>query len=185
MLLKPNLDWPQNRNISLPTVLAEISIEQTFLYVSFMVEEPLDCFRSEVKEDNGRSWEDSCVEIFLQNPTNPKEYFNFETTCRGFLLAAHGESRENRAVLLQSEINSIKRIKQTASIAGNLVCWGMEIEIPSRIFGLDSFEGKILRGNLYKCADLAKTPHYLSAFPINTEKPDFHRPEFFQELTHL
>ena len=31
-------------------------------------------------------------------------------------------------------------------------------------------------------ADKAKTPHYLSAFPIETEKPDFHRPEFFNFL---
>lgn len=131
MLLKPNLDWPQNRNISLPTVLAEISIEQTFLYVSFMVEEPLDCFRSEVKEDNGRSWEDSCVEIFLQNPANSKEYFNFETTCRGFLLAAHGESRENRTVLSQSEINSIKRIKQQQVLPGTLSAgaWKLKFQL--------------------------------------------------------
>jgi hypothetical protein len=45
-----------------------------------------------------------------------------------------------------------------------------------------TFEGVTLRGNLYKCADKSKTPHYLSAFPIETEKPDFHRPEFFQEF---
>jgi hypothetical protein len=45
-----------------------------------------------------------------------------------------------------------------------------------------TFEGLTLRGNLYKCADKSKTPHYLSAFPVETEKPDFHRPEFFHEF---
>ena len=54
--------------------------------------------------------------------------------------------------------------------------------IPPEIFDMKSFEGVALEGNLYKCADKAKTPHYLSAFPIDTEKPDFHRPEFFQVL---
>ena len=80
------------------------------------------------------------------------------------------------------ELVTITRVKQLASVAGNLICWGMTIVIPPEIFGLDSFQGVTLEGNLYKCADKAKTPHYLSAFPINTEKPDFHRPEFFQVL---
>lgn len=176
------MNWTANQNVDLPSVLAETEISIDFFTVSFTVEEPSDCFRAEVKEDNGRSWEDSCVEIFLQNPANSAEYFNFETTCRGYLLAAKGPDRNNRTTLSEAEIKSVIRTKQLASIAGNLVCWGMTVQIPASIFGLKSFEGKILKGNLYKCADKAKTPHYLSAFEIETEKPDFHRPEFFKEF---
>lgn len=176
------MDWLKNQGIQLPTVLAEVNISAEYFEVNFTVEEPDKCFRAEVREDNGHSWEDSCVEIFLQNPTNPSEYFNFETTCRGFLLAAHGPDRNNRQVLSQETLNKVIRTKQVASVAGNLICWGMTVQIPASIFGLSSFEGATLRGNLYKCADKAETPHYLSAFPINTEKPDFHRPEFFQEF---
>lgn len=182
MILNANLNWVQNQNKQLPTVMADIAIDKDYLTVNFSVEEPTDCFRAEVTADNDRSWEDSCVEIFLQNPAKPEEYFNFETTSRGFLLAAHGPNRNNRQVLDPSEIAKVLRTKQLASVAGNLICWGMTVEIPASIFGLASFDGLVLRGNLYKCADKAKTPHYLSAFPINTEKPDFHRPEFFQEF---
>ena len=182
MLLRPNMNWSANQNIDLPSVLAETEISPDFFTVTFTVEEPSDCFRAEVKEDNGRSWEDSCVEIFLQNPANPGEYFNFETTCRGYLLAAKGPDRNNRAILPDAEIKSVIRTKQLASIAGNLVCWGMTVQIPASIFGIKSFEGVTLKGNLYKCADKAKTPHYLSAFEIGTEKPDFHRPELFREF---
>ena len=182
MLLKPNMNWIQNQGIALPTVLAEADLSPEFLTVHFSVEEPSDCFRAEVKEDNGSSWEDSCVEIFLQNPTNPAEYFNFETTSRGYLLAARGPDRSNRTKLSQAEIDSVVRTKQLASVAGNLVCWGMSIQIPASLLGIKSFEGVTLKGDLYKCADKAKTPHYLSAFPVETEKPDFHRPEFFLQF---
>lgn len=182
MLLKPNMHWDANKIQALPTVMANVSVEQNLVQVDFVVEEPMDCFRAEVTEDGGRCWEDSCVEIFIENPANPSEYFNFETTSRGYLLAAHGPDREHRTVLLPEQLTLIERVKQIASIVGDFVCWGMSIRIPAALFGLTSFEGVQLRGNLYKCADKAKTPHYLSAFPIETEKPDFHRPEFFQEL---
>lgn len=182
MILSANLNWVPNQGKVLPSVLAEVEISDLYFSVSFTVEEPESCFRAEVSEDNGRSWEDSCVEIFLQNPAKPEEYFNFETTSRGYLLAAHGPDRNNREVLSQDDIDKVIRTKQVASVAGNLICWGMTVQIPASLFGLNSFEGCVLRGNLYKCGDKSTTPHYLSAFPIETEKPDFHRPEFFQEF---
>lgn len=182
MLLKPNLSWPQNQNIALPTVQALPYIDGDYLRVDFTVEEPLKCFRAEVLEDNGNSWEDSCVEIFLKNPQNPGEYFNFEITSRGFVLAARGENRENRTKLNSVQLESVLRQKQVASVIGDFICWGMSILIPPSIFELTSFQGIALEGNIYKCGDKAETPHYLSAFPIDTPKPDFHRPEFFRNL---
>ena len=182
MLLKPNMNWAANQGIALPTVMANITASNEFLQVDFSVEEPIDCFRAEVMEDCGRSWEDSCIEIFLQNPANPAEYYNFETTSRGYLLAARGTDRNNRTDLDSAQLAQVQRSKQLASVIGDFVCWGMSVRIPASLFGLTSFEGVQLRGNLYKCADKAKTPHYLSAFPIETEKPDFHRPEFFDIL---
>lgn len=182
MLLKPNMNWAANQGIALPTVMANITASNEFLQVDFSVEEPIDCFRAEVMEDGGHSWEDSCIEIFLQNPANPAEYYNFETTSRGYLLAARGTDRNNRTDLDSAQLAQVQRSKQLASVIGDFVCWGMSVRIPASLFGLTSFEGVQLRGNLYKCADKAKTPHYLSAFPIETEKPDFHRPEFFDIL---
>ena len=182
MLLKPNMNWEKNCGIALPTVMANVFPDGEFLQVEFFVEEPTDCFRAEVMEDGGHSWEDSCVEIFIENPANPAEYFNFETTSRGFILAAHGPDRENRTVLDSAQLAKIQRAKQLASVIGDFISWNVSIRIPASLFGLTSFVGVQLRGNLYKCADKAKTPHYLSAFPIETEKPDFHRPEFFDNL---
>lgn len=182
MLLKPNMNWDANKGISIPAVVANISRTDKLIQVDFSVEEPSSCFRAEVMEDGGHSWEDSCVEIFLQNPANESEYFNFEITSRGFLLAARGTGRENRTLLNPDELSTIVRAKRVASVVGEFISWGMSVGIPASVFGLSSFEGITIKGNIYKCADKAKTPHYLSAFPIDTEKPDFHRPEFFQTL---
>ena len=181
MLLKPNMKWTANQGIIHPMVNAEFVFTSQAFIVKFSVEEPVDCYRAAVQEDNGRSWEDSCVEVFLQNPANPAEYFNFETTSRGFVLAARGTGRENRQTLPLDEIAKIKRTMTAPSIQDDTIGWSMSIEIPAEIFGIKEFK-ESLRGNLYKCADKANTPHYLSAFPIETERPDFHRPEFFQIL---
>lgn len=181
MLLKPNMKWTANQGIIHPMVTADFSWTPRTITVKFTVEEPVDCYRAAVQEDNGRSWEDSCVEIFLQNPANPAEYFNFETTSRGFILAARGTGRENRQTLPLDAIAKIKRSGTAPSIQDDSVYWTMAVEIPAEIFGMKAIEAP-LRGNLYKCADKANTPHYLSAFPIETEKPDFHRPEFFNIL---
>jgi hypothetical protein len=181
MLLKPNMKWKANQGIIHPMVSADFSWTPQAVTVKFTVEESVDCYRAAVQEDNGHSWEDSCVEIFLQNPVNPDEYFNFETTSRGFVLAARGTGRENRQLLPLDAIDKIKRTGTTPSIQDDSVYWTMTVEIPAEIFGIKSFKAP-LRGNLYKCADKATTPHYLSAFRIETEKPDFHRPEFFEVL---
>ena len=111
MLLKPNMNWKANQGIQTPTVMANVTEEREFVQVDFYVEEPLDCFRAEVMEDGGHSWEDSCVEVFLQNPANAEEYFNFEVTSRGFLLAARGAGRENRTVLGEVQL-SVSREKK-------------------------------------------------------------------------
>ena len=175
------MQWTANQKIIHPMVTAEFSQTPNNVVVKFTVEEPVDCYRAAVQEDNGRSWEDSCVEIFLQNPANPAEYFNFETTSRGFVLAARGIDRNNRQTLPLDTIAKIKRSGTTPCIQDDSVYWTMTIEIPAEIFGIKSFQAP-LRGNLYKCADKANKPHYLSAFRIETEKPDFHRPEFFDVL---
>jgi hypothetical protein len=40
-----------------------------------------------------------------------------------------------------------------------------------------------LRANFYKCGDGTSVPHYLSWNQVITETPDFHRPEFFGEIS--
>jgi len=47
---------------------------------------------------------------------------------------------------------------------------------------IGSLGGKTVRANFYKCGDELQTPHFLSWNPVRTERPDFHRPDFFGVL---
>jgi hypothetical protein len=60
--------------------------------------------------------------------------------------------------------------------------WELALVIPASTFGLETFSGLHARGNFYKCGDRLPVPHYVSWAPIATPKPDFHRPEYFDEL---
>ena len=43
-------------------------------------------------------------------------------------------------------------------------------------------QGVKLRGNFYKCGDLTRYEHYGMWNPVQSDTPDFHRPESFGEL---
>ena len=64
--------------------------------------------------------------------------------------------------------------------------WSLTLAIPPQALfrhALTDWSGLKARMNLYKCGDNLSHPHFLSWRPIQTEKPDFHRPEFFGEVT--
>lgn len=170
--LKANKNWPQNCGRELPKVTALVSASAEFVSVRFEVEEPEACYRATVERDGGPCYQDSCVEIFLE--VEGGAYRNFEFNSLGHLLSAKGRSRENRVQLSTREYESVIRRAQVRREGGK-IRWTLEAKLP-RSF---NFTG---RGNLYKCADLASSPHYLALFKIETPKPDFHRPEFFGQL---
>ena len=63
--------------------------------------------------------------------------------------------------------------------------WELALRLPVSTFflhKLDSFEGLRATGTVYKCGDCLPVPHFISWNPIQTENPDFHRPEFFGQM---
>ena len=63
--------------------------------------------------------------------------------------------------------------------------WELALVIPATAFfrhHLDTLDGKVMKGNFYKCGDKLQTPHFLSWSPIRLEKPQFHCPQFFGTL---
>lgn len=69
-------------------------------------------------------------------------------------------------------------------IKNEITTYTLSVKIPKEVFIFDG--GRIdttsLTGNIYKCADKSPTPHYMTLFEIKSERPDFHRPEFFKKL---
>ena len=141
--------------------------------------------RAVAAADNGQVWKDSCMEFFVI-PADDNIYYNFEFNCVGVCLLAAGEKRNNREAAQSSVISLIRRQpslgKHPFAERKQETEWDMALVIPYVcLFKHPDYSptGKTVRANFYKCGDDLTVPHFLSWNPINTERPDFHRPEFF------
>ena len=150
----------------------------------FHITEP--SVKAEYSGINQKVWEDSCAELFLSFGNG--FYYNFEISCIGCVLAEHGKNRFNRELIKPETIENIK----VSSTLGNIpfgiknekTTYELSVKIPKEVFVFDGskIDTVSLTGNIYKCADKSLTPHYMYLFDIISEKPDFHRPEFFRKL---
>ncbi len=129
---------------------------------------------------------DSCLEVFLMPVEGDNRYINFEVNKNGVYLSQIGTCRSDRVFI--RTLTDLEPIIQTIRITENgKKAWGYEIIIPeeliSALYGTDyHICESIIKGNFYKCAELSENPHFGSFFPVKTEKPDFHRPEFFGDI---
>ena len=173
------LNWANNYPYK-PKVSFAIAHSGGSLYIHFRVKE--QSVRAAGTHDKDHVWEDSCVEFFCA-PKEGDTYINLEANCIGNIYACVGTDRHNRTFLTDECYNSIQR---WTSLSGAITPerreeteWELCLIIPSSVYGLDDFSGKVLRGNFYKCGDCLSTPHFLSWAPIGTPNPDFHCPEYF------
>ena len=155
------------------------------IYIDFFVR--CNYLRAVTSENNGPVHQDSCVEFFVE-PTGTLPYYNFEFNCIGAIHAARRMDRHNGTPLSDEELSSVERYASCGNKPFNevegLFSWNLVVAIPLSLIRL-KYEGKPMemKGNFYKCADLTAAPHFLSWAPIDTENPDFHRPEFFRPIT--
>ncbi len=155
--------------------------------------------RAVCTQDFERVSADSCVEFFCQMPGD-NHYFNFEFNCIGIATASYRLGRADDVVrLTPDELSQVLRYSSLScepfeEKEGEFT-WELCVAIPFSLLqaksgsniNLSHTEGnekRAIRANFYKCADLTTTKHYVSWQPIPTDKPDFHRPEFFGEI-HL
>lgn len=182
MKLIPNGRWDNGDENTLPEVVVHILKDHHFLHVRFQVTEPDECYAATVDHDGGHAWEDSCVEIFVKALDSANEYINFEFTSKGFCYAARGLNREHRKEFLQTQYSHILRSKTEPVFENGKVTWELRVSIPGFLLGSRNLSIEEIHGNIYKCGDKTRRPHYLVYFPVSTEKPDFHQPRFFKKL---
>lgn len=172
------VNWPESFPYA-PIVAGRIARTKDALLVSWRV----SGLGLTVKNvDDGNIWEDSTCEIFLKDPSCP-DYYNIEVNAAGYLLVGKGPDRHSRVRLPMETIARISRkaeFKVPFDNADDLFTWSLTVAIPYGVIGLDGEHlPATLLGNIYKCGDKTAHPHFLSWAPIDTPKPDFHRPEFF------
>lgn len=175
------VNWPEYPYC--PSVQFRIAHTGDSLLLHYKVDEA--SVRAVAPADNGRVWEDSCVEFFSM-PAGDDVYYNLECNCAGTLLVGGGVGRKDRPHASQEVLD---RVQRWASL-GRLPfeerigeChWEVALIVPASTFflhDLKNFTGCDVRANFYKCGDLLQTPHFLSWNPIGLEKPNFHSPQFF------
>ncbi len=148
-------------------------------------------FKAEKTGSNQDVYEDSCVEFFV-SPADDGIYYNFEFNAIGTCLMGSGTGRENRPRTDPEIISKIRRktssgLKPVNEKTGEY-SWDITLAIPLEVLFLHKIEGlkgKTMRANFYKCGDKLEIPHYLTWNPVETEKPDYHRPEFFGLLRFI
>ena len=112
-----------------------------------------------------------------------------ECNAAGTLLIGFGPSREGRERAQQDVLDKVQRWSSMGREPFNDIegerTWQLCLAVPVEAYyrhNLKSFDGLHVKGNVYKCGDMLPHPHFLSLFPIDLPKPDFHRPDFFGDV---
>ena len=142
-------------------------------------------FKAEKTEPNQMVCEDSCVEFFV-SPSDDGIYYNLEFNGIGTCLMGSGTGRDNSS---RADPEIINRIRRKSSVGEKVIeektgsfSWTITLAIPPDIFfhhDITTLKGRVFRANFYKCGDKLSVPHYVTWNYVATEKPDYHRPEFF------
>ena len=178
-------NWPEQYPYA-PEVSFRMFHTGAYLMLRFDVAERWTMAR--VTEDNGEVWTDSCVEFFIA-PDDSGYYYNFECTCIGRLLVGFRREREHATHATPRVMESILRNPSLGprpfpEHEGDNR-WSVVLAIPPQalfMHSLTDWSGLKAKVNLYKCGDKLSQPHFLSWKPIAAPKPDFHLPEFFEQI---
>lgn len=177
------------------------------LHLEYRVDE--QTVRAVETRDGHDVYKDSCVEFFFQPVQDDPHYYNFEFNAAGTMVCSWRTGRFDPEDAPAEVLASVRREVSLdgpstgsgtvfmPSVEGSRVGfeerpaagpWALRADIPVEALwrsGLRSFAGLHARGNFYKCGDALKVPHFVTFAPIDTAKPDYHRPEFFTELEFL
>lgn len=178
------LNWPREFPYH-PITTFNIGYSPTAIYIKYDVHGSM--LRAIYTNDQEPVYEDSCVGFFCQRPGSD-HYLSLGFNCIGTCLAARRKGREEDVQrLTASELQSIGRYSSLGRRAfmemEGMFAWDLVVRVPFALLGYAGGEvPERLLGNFYKCADGTESRHFLTWAPVKTEKPDFHRPEFFGEL---
>ncbi|NMA83990.1 MAG: hypothetical protein GX962_09025 [Epulopiscium sp.] len=181
--------FPWDTNGYMPKTIAQLAYTDQGLHVR--LESYEKSIAAKYHDLNDPVHKDSCMEFFFNpNPSKDNRYLNFEINAIGTLHLGIGGERSTRRHM--NEVDP-KTFKIQPSVTVNTLegykgpSWVLQYFIPfswlEEYYGPVSFQsGHKMMGNFYKCGDDTAFPHYGCWNLIETEKPDFHRPEYFGEL---
>ncbi|MEA4823992.1 MAG: carbohydrate-binding family 9-like protein [Clostridiaceae bacterium] len=158
-------------------VRARVCHDGENLYVSMRCYERAP--RATVTEHEGAVHLDSCMEFFFSPcPELREHYFNMEANPNGAMKFNYGAGRHGRIKTDRLPESAGMRAEKTDAY------WQLTYQIPYALIRAFATEftgapGSRIRGNMYRCGELAEEKSFVTLLPIAVEKPDYHRPEFF------
>lgn len=178
------------RPLFFPHTEVKMMYDEECLYVIFRVHDKY--VHSVIRNVNGPVYEDSAVEFFFSPDNNGHgEYFDLEINCGGTPLICYVPRKKE---FTSEDINGISIAHSMPDVVdpemSGKVTWTVECKIPFRV--LEKFTsikrpnaGDYWKGNLFKTASRGSNPHYITWSPIDSDKPNFHLPQFFGKLKFL
>lgn len=175
------LTYPWDENGYKPEVLFTLGVNEDGFTMHIVTQES-NPRREETKQLNFVHF-DSCVEWFVNFlPRECDRYFNFEVNANGVMYVAFRKDRYDFKVLDPEDVEAlgIKAVIHPES-------WEISYTVPFTLIekyipGYQFKEGMTIRANFYKCGEKTRMPHFGIWNGPFTEKPDFHRPEFFADV---
>lgn len=170
------------------------SIPKTYGYLGFVLEDGFYLKMVCEEKEPLRTYEnvldpvfrDSAMEAFFQFENEERirgsaVYLNFEVNANGALLAAYGSGRAYRTFFTKDELEAFE-----CKAALEDESWNFQLHIPLKILNeiygpLNLGRGSRFTCNFYKISEAKEIEHYASCFPIRSEIPSFHMPEYFGE----
>ncbi|MBQ4516853.1 MAG: hypothetical protein II978_08700 [Clostridia bacterium] len=117
---------------------------------------------------------DSCMEFFLRPNENDLRYLNFEFNPFGTMYL--GVRTSFYDPVLPDKDKEYFNVTSYVDEKRWVLQFCIPFEFIDEIFGGHT---KTIYGNLYKCCEESEKIHYATYYPVITEEPDYHRPEFF------
>ena len=175
-------DWPYK-----PPVSFRIGYDEGGINLEWTVDE--QTVRALQGVPGGEVYEDSCVEFFFQPSADDPHYYNFEWNAIGNLYLAWRTGRHDPEKA-PAEVLALVRAEASCGAVPFAERpsdgpWTLKVCIPAEALwhsGPKTLRGLKARGNFYKCGDGLTVPHFVTWAPIATEKPDYHRPEYFKDI---
>lgn len=166
-----------------PLTAVSVAHSGKHLFLDFFVR--CNYMRAVNSEMQSNVWEDSSV-VFVVSPGRDDSYLHFAFNCIGAINAAMHNAGSTEPL----DNSALERVVCYASCGTRPFCeleglftWNLLVAIPLDLLGVE-YKGQPLEmtANFYKCATMTSAPHYLTWSRVESDKPDFHRPEFFCKI---
>jgi len=175
-----NVQWVDSIDI---TAWAQLCWDDEGLFVRMEVIEPN--IRMEETGPQACTCNDSCMEFFF-SPTERADYFNIELNpnCAVWIGIGTGGDISDLIRLQISKFTEKFKTNVEFTEKGWVLTYKVPFAFIKRFFNdFEAKEGKMIRGNLYKCGDRTVKPHWMTWNYVDIDHPAFHCPQFFGELT--